>query len=90
MKLKNKVQDECDYDEAAVEEERQDASDDEGEAELNLNDEAKDDGEPIDEDEVIQGVASNEFQPQYKIDKEKHLWCELSFQVLINSMNCSI
>lgn len=58
VKLKNKVQDECDYDEAAVDEERRDASDDEGEAELNLNDENPDDGDAT-EEEIIGGVEPN-------------------------------
>lgn len=77
--MKTKVQDECDYDEAAVDEEKKDASDDEAEPALNLDDENPDEVDSS-EDEPIKGVEA-EFQQQYKVDKEKHLWCELSFQV---------
>lgn len=73
------MQDECDYDEAAVDEEKRDASDDEADLELNIDDE-KEEGDAY-EDETIVGVEAAEFQQVYKVDKEHHLWCELSFQV---------
>lgn len=82
--MKSKVQDECDYDEAAVEEERKDASDDEdieeiddeNEASKEMNDEVKTE----ETDEKVLGV-SNEYAQQYRYDKDNHLWCELTFQV---------
>lgn len=83
VRLKAKVQDECDYDEANVDEEKRDASDDEAEAdaELHLDEENHEEGD-VEEDETIIGLESGEFQQVYKIDKEHHLWCELSFQVV--------
>lgn len=84
VKLKSKVQDECDYDEAAVEEERKDASDDETDTEVIDIDNPLEqlDEESEEKEEKIVGLESNEFGQQYRVDKEHHLWCELTFQVI--------
>lgn len=86
VKLKQKVQDECDYDEAAVDEEKRDASDDEVENELKLDDDSHEDGDG-NEDETIE---AGEFQQVYKIDKQHHLWCELTFQLSMSYKNVDL
>lgn len=83
VKLKTKVQDECEYDEAAVEEERKDASDNEDNEEMDEEDESKeavDEEKSEDKDEKVTGLGS-EYAQQFRADKENYLWCELTFQV---------
>lgn len=90
VKLKSKTQDECDYDEAAVEEEKKDASDSEDddvemvEAETMLEEKDKE------EKEVIAGMESNEYNQHYRVDKIRHLWCELTFHLNMNYKNVDL
>lgn len=82
VKLKSKVHDEQDYDEAAVDEERKDASDvDSDVEEMDAENGANDDEAATEKEDVIAGLESNEFSQQYRTDKENHLWCELSFDL---------
>lgn len=82
VKLKSKVHDEQDYDEAAVEEERKDASDvDSDVEEMDAENGANDEEAATEKEDVIAGLESNEFSQQYRTDKENHLWCELSFDL---------
>lgn len=89
VKLKSKAMDECDYDEAAVEEgEKGDASDIESDVEM------YDQGENVideqDEVEKIAGLESNEYNTQYRVDKYTHAWCELTFQLGMSYKNVDI
>lgn len=94
VKLKSKVQDEQDYDEAAVEEERKDASDVESDVEdmdveTNGNDE-ENGAATVEKGDVIAGLDSNEFSQQYRSDKENHLWCELTFDLNMTYKNVDL
>lgn len=93
VKLKSKVQDEQDYDEAAVEEERKDASDVESDNEdMDVENVANDDenGTIAEKEDVIAGLDSNEFSQQYRTDKENHLWCELTFDLNMSYKNVDL
>lgn len=93
VKLKSKVQDEQDYDEAAVEEERKDASDVESENDdVEMDNVANDDenGVAAGIENVIAGLDSNEFSQQYRTDKENHLWCELTFDLNMTYKNVDL
>lgn len=95
VKLKSKVQDEQDYDEAAVDEERKDASDVESDAdEMDVENAANDDengsAAATDKEDVIAGLESNEFSQQYRVDKENHLWCELTFDLNMTYKNVDL
>lgn len=93
VKLKSKVQDEQDYDEATVEEERKDASDVESDIEDIDNDPPandEDNGAAADKEDVIAGLESNEFSQQYRVDKENHLWCELTFDLNMTYKNVDL
>lgn len=90
VKLKSKAHDEQDYDEAAVEEERKDASDADSDVE-----EVEGEGEttaaaPVEKEETIAGVDSNEFSQIYRVDKANHLWCELSFELGMSYKNVDL
>lgn len=93
VKLKSKVHDEQEYDEAAVEEERKDASDvesddDDMDIENVANDEEN--GTAAEKEDVIVGLDSNEFSQQYRTDKENHLWCELTFDLDMTYKNVDL
>lgn len=91
VKLKSKAMDECDYDEAAVEEGEKEASDNESDIEIL-------DGEnaaaaavvDVEQDEKIVGLESNEYNTQYRVDKKHHLWCELTFQLGMQYKNVDL
>lgn len=93
VKLKSKGQDEQDYDEAAVEEERKDASDVESDvddmlAENGANEDEN--GAAAEKEDVIAGLDANEFSQQYRTDKENHLWCELTFDLNMTYKNVDL
>lgn len=88
VKLKSKNQDECDYDEPEVIEEIEDAgfvSDDEdaaqalGTAKGRINND-DDDGDVTDVN-AEDVINSNTYASNYVYDREKYLWCELTFNV---------
>lgn len=87
VKLKDKAQDECDYDEAAVEEEEKDASDHESDLEIAVDDEAE---EECPEKSAIVGMEANEYNTKYRVDSEHHLWCELTFQLNMTYKNIDL
>lgn len=93
VKLKSKVHDEQEYDEAAVEEERKDASDVEsGDDDMEIENVANDEenGTAAEKEDVIVGLDSNEFSQQYRTDKENHLWCELTFDLDMTYKNVDL
>lgn len=86
VKLKSKTMDECDYDEAAADEGEKEASDNESDVEMV-------DAENIieeDEKEKIVGLESNEYNTQYRVDSQHHLWCELIFQLNMTYKNVDL
>lgn len=89
VKLKSKAMDECDYDEAAVEEGEKEASDNESDVEIVDEGNAAAEAEN-DEKEKIVGLESNEYNTQYRVDSQKHLWCELSFQLGMSYKNVDL
>lgn len=91
VKLKSKAMDECDYDEAAVEEGEKEASDNESDVEVveGENAAATADAEQ-DEKEKIIGLESNEYNTQYRTDSKHHLWCELTFQLGMTYKNVDL
>lgn len=90
VKLKSKAQDEQDYDEAAVEEEKRDASDVDSDIEeideINMKEKLANE----EKEETITGIDANEFGQLYRSDKENHLWCELSFELGMNYKNVDL
>lgn len=91
VKLKSKVQDEQDYDEAAVEEELKDASDVESDIDdMDIENAANDEENKEEKEDVIAGLDSNEFSQQYRTDKENHLWCELTFDLNMTYKNVDL
>lgn len=88
VKLKSKAMDECDYDEAAVDEgEKGDASDNESDVEMV---EAENVAEENEEKEKIIGLESNDYNTQYRVDSQNHLWCELTFQLNMTYKNVDL
>lgn len=87
VKLKNKALDECDYDEADVAEGEKVASDNESDVELADLDHII---EEQDEEEKLEGLESNEYNTQYKVDKYTHLWCELTFHLKMAYKNVDL
>lgn len=93
MKLKSKAQDECDYDEAAVDEEKKDASDNESDVEMVDADNAGEENtENADEKTKtgLTGFESSEYRTEYKADTKHHMWCELTFQLNMTYKNIDI
>lgn len=90
VKLKSKTYDEQDYDEAAVEEEKRDASDVDSDIEEVDNDVENSFADTKNIDETISGVDSNEFSQIYRSDKINHLWCELLFELGMNYKNVDL
>lgn len=88
--MKSNAQDECDYDEAAVDEEKKDASDNESDVEMvdaeNGNGENAEDKEKT----VLAGFESSEYRTEYRADTKHHLWCELTFQLDMSYKNIDI
>lgn len=89
VKLKSKVHDEQEYDEAAIEEERKDASDVESDVD-DIDNENDENGTAAEKEDVIAGLDSNEFSQQYRTDKENHLWCELTFDLNMTYKNVDL
>lgn len=87
VKLKNKAMDECDYDEAAIEEGEKEDSDNESDVEMV---ETPNNIDEQDEQEKIAGLESNEYNTQYRVDKHAHLWCELTFQLSMTYKNVDL
>lgn len=91
MKLKSKTQDECDYDEAAVEEEKKDASDSESDVEIaEMENSQNDENDEDKEKTVLAGLESNEYNTQYRVDQKHRLWCELTFQLNMGYKNVDL
>lgn len=86
VKLKSKAMDECDYDEAAVDEGEKIPSDNESDVEMA---ELEDMCEEQDEEDKL-GFESMEYNTQYRIDRKSHLWCELSFQLNMSYTNVDL
>lgn len=89
VKLKNKAMDECDYDEAAAEEGEKEASDNESDVEIVDGENADEDAEKEEKEKIV-GLESNEYNTQYRVDSQKHLWCELSFQLGMQYKNVDL
>lgn len=96
--MKNKAQDECDYDEAAVDEEKKDASDSESDVEMveadsnsnsNSNDGKAKNTEDMDKT-VLAGFETSEYRTEYRSDTKHHSWCELTFQLNMTYKNIDI
>lgn len=89
--MKSKTQDECDYDEAAVDEEKKDASDSESDVEMVDADNVSDEKTQNAADKtVLAGFDSSEYRTEYRADSKHHLWCELTFQLNMTYKNIDI
>lgn len=89
VKLRSKTQDECDYDEATVEEEKKDASDHESDEEMAGDDLINDEAEEESPSAIV-GLEANEYNTKYRVDSEHHLWCELNFQLNMTYKNIDL
>lgn len=77
MKLKSKNSDEKDYDAPEEREELDDANSDTEEKDAAESDASGDENEI----ETSNVIKDNLYANNYIVDKENHLWCELTFHV---------
>ncbi|CAD6991779.1 unnamed protein product [Ceratitis capitata] len=81
-KLKSRKQDETEYDDPEDLEEIQDAGDDDELVDSENEDEDQQDSGKTDTvDAMTETVLSNDMVQEYTYDKEKHLWCKLTFNL---------
>lgn len=83
VKLKNKNVDTRDYDEPNVDEERKDA--DEGEDDFNEDGEEVEEGDEVNLDETAETSVKADHRDieEYTFDRDRYLWCQVTFHVRI-------